>query len=991
MTFRVLHTSLSEVFTFFMRIILGFVVAGPGLLSGQDSEHLTNPPGLTHRMSEEEAKLKHLIGADFIITPPPPGPVRNVAEFERMQAVLIRYPFGISYAVIKEMADDIHVITIVSSTTQQTTVLNNYISNGVNISNCSFLIAPTNTYWTRDYGPWFIFDGNGQPAIVDFPYNRPRPLDNEIPVAMATHLNIGLFGMNVIHAGGNYMTTGMSISASSDLVWEENPSLTPAQINQYFNNFLGIQTYHVVPDPNNTYIDHIDCWGKFLGPDKILIRAVPPGHAQYSAIEATAAYFSNQVSSYGTPFQVFRVNTPNDQPYTNSLILNNKVLVPIMNSSYDNAALGVYQNAMPGYEIVGVTGSWQSTDALHCRTMGIADIGMLHIDHIPLTGVQPVQQQYLIDATLKAHSNQGLKTDSLFIIYSLNDSAWDTINMTLVSGKLYSGLIPVPDSGSMVKYYIFAADSSGRRENHPLIGKPDAHSFTSGLPSYPNMSLSPVSINVTLPTGVSTNEDIEIQNAGLLTLNFSATVNYSGSAKTLLQVNPLSGNYNTGSTSSTTFTQTSLVKGYPPNEAGWMIFDISEIPIGATINSIVFNGYVNATNWPYWNINPVTTDPLNSTPSVLYNDIIAEANAGFYLFREETSGYAPGWKSHTLGGNANTDLEVALNQGWFAIGIMDRDNVSTYYINFDGWSEPYPPYLIIDYDYTPTYTWLRIDDDLTSAGSVAYQSTYFMDVEIDAAGLEPGIYHGEIIIQTNDPGNPMALIPVTLEVVDEWDVELKIWLEGPFSGYEMSTGLNQNDFIPLSQPYQSSPWNYAGTESVTMIPSTDIVDWVLVDFRDAEQPSLATGNTSVRKQAAFLLKDGSVVDLDGISSIKFSDSYNHQLFIAVRHRNHLGVLSNLPVVFQNGVPSYDYTTGYSSVFGGSLGFKEILPGIFALVGGDANADGLINGSDLTNFWTSEVGNSGYFSSDLNLDGQVSNTDKNELWLINQQFERMVPE
>ena len=348
-------------------------------------------------MTPEEELLRSTIGVDFISTPPPTGPIYNVAEFDRMQAVLVRYPFGISYAIIAEMSQDLDVITIVANTSQQTTVTNNYIANGVNMANCSFLIAPSDSYWTRDYGPWFIFDGNDEPGIVDFPYNRPsRPNDDEIPVVMANYLGINLFGMDVIHTGGNYMTDGMGISSSTDLVWVENPTQTHAQIDQKFEDYLGINTYHVVPDPNNTYIDHIDCWGKFLDVDKILIREVPPSHAQYDEIEATAAYYASQISSYGTPYQVFRVYTPEDQPYTNSIILNEKVLVPIMGSQWDDEALAAYQQAMPGYEVLGFTGSWESTDALHCRAIGIADIGMLRIKHIPLSGNQPLLPEYPI-------------------------------------------------------------------------------------------------------------------------------------------------------------------------------------------------------------------------------------------------------------------------------------------------------------------------------------------------------------------------------------------------------------------------------------------------------------------------------------------------------------------------------------------------------------------------------------------------------------------
>ena len=80
---------------------------------------------------------------------------------------------------------------------------------------------------------------------------------------------------------------------------------------------------------------------------------------------------------------------------------------------------------MPGYEIVGKTGSWQSTDALHCRAKGIADIGMLHINHLPLLGYQPVQTDYQMQADITAHSGQTIYADSVLIIYSVNGGDYD--------------------------------------------------------------------------------------------------------------------------------------------------------------------------------------------------------------------------------------------------------------------------------------------------------------------------------------------------------------------------------------------------------------------------------------------------------------------------------------------------------------------------------------------------------------------------------------
>ena len=46
-----------------------------------------------------------------------------------------------------------------------------------------FLVRANDSIWTRDYGPWFIFDANGELGIVNHTYNRPwRPNDNYIPL-----------------------------------------------------------------------------------------------------------------------------------------------------------------------------------------------------------------------------------------------------------------------------------------------------------------------------------------------------------------------------------------------------------------------------------------------------------------------------------------------------------------------------------------------------------------------------------------------------------------------------------------------------------------------------------------------------------------------------------------------------------------------------------------------------------------------------------------
>ena len=58
------------------------------------------------------------------------------------------------------------------------------------------------------------------------------------------------------------------------------------------------------------------------------------------------------------------------------------------------------------------------------------------------------------------------------------------------------------------------------------------------------------------------------------------------------------------------------------------------------------------------------------------------------------------------------------------------------------------------------------------------------------------------------------------------DLDLTVFLEGPFNGTTMKTDLTGLTDFPLNQPYNTAPWNYTGTESVVSLPAL-AVDWVL--------------------------------------------------------------------------------------------------------------------------------------------------------------------
>lgn len=437
---------------------------------------------LTHEMSYEEWLKRDLIGKDFTPTNPPPPPVRMVAEFEPMSGVYVAYDswsgFGIPTSSMVEMAEDA-IVNVIVTGSNQSSANSELSSAGANMSNVYFLNAPTDSWWVRDYGPWYVVDGNDEFGVCNYPYNRPRPNDNDIPIEVANDMGINLWGMDITHTGGNYMCDGMGVAASTDLVYDEN-SWTPSEIDSFVNDFLGVHTYHLLPDPLGDYIEHIDCWGKFLDVDKVLIGQVPESDPRYDDYEYVADYFANETSSYGVPYEVYRVYTPASAttPYTNSLILNNKVFVPLSGSQFDDEAIDAYQQAMPGYNIIGVTSSgWYDTDALHCRTKGQADINMLYIRHIPLASVPATKEDYTINAHITPYSGQNLYADSLMVFYKVNQGNLASVMMNNIDSNYYQATIPQQAPNDSVFYYIHAADESGRSVNHPFIGQNDPHKF----------------------------------------------------------------------------------------------------------------------------------------------------------------------------------------------------------------------------------------------------------------------------------------------------------------------------------------------------------------------------------------------------------------------------------------------------------------------------------------------------------------------------------
>jgi len=171
----------------------------------------------------------------------------------------------------------------------------------------------------------------------------------------------------------------------------------------------------------------------------------------------------------------------------------------------------------------------------------------------------------------------------------------------------------------------------------------------------------------------------------------------------------------TGTCNSANKTQISLVNGIN-TEIGWMTFDITAIPNNVTINSVTFNGYLYDNSWPYWSVTPMgSVNPVTDGASTIYNYVSTHYGQGVaYSYNIESATLSNDWVTRELGTTALTDLQNSLIKNWFAIGVVDFDFSTNYYVKFHGWAEENKPYLRVIYSYVGATTFqlsVDIEDD----------------------------------------------------------------------------------------------------------------------------------------------------------------------------------------------------------------------------------------------------------------------------------------
>ncbi|MBK7084174.1 MAG: lamin tail domain-containing protein [Flavobacteriales bacterium] len=208
---------------------------------------------------------------------------------------------------------------------------------------------------------------------------------------------------------------------------------------------------------------------------------------------------------------------------------------------------------------------------------------------------------------------------------------------------------------------------------------------------------------------------------------------------------------------------------------------------------------------------------------------------------------------------------------------------------------------------------------VTNAVGVAFDHMMLVDVD------QSGTY----VVRMENPGSYLLHIgrPYLQETINGMDdncdgvvdehcpilLQARVVLEGPYNSATglMNGALAVQGLLPVTEPYSALGYPHVGGggEVFSISGGQSVVDWVVLELRSANNPAIVLASRS-----AILLVGGQVVDTDGLAPVSFdlpADNYH----VAVRHRNHLGVMTSAPLALSPEVSSVDFTSPATAMYG----------------------------------------------------------------------------
>ncbi len=267
----------------------------------------------------------------------------------------------------------------------------------LNWDQISFFRIPTDRVWTRDYGPTFVRNGQGELAAIDWRFNgwakySNCKLDDAATQRICRELSLPAWqpkagNRRVVLEGGSIDVNGAGCLLTTEecllsSIQARNPGLNRRDYESLFADYLGIRKVlwlgrGIAGDDTH---GHVDDLARFVGP-RTVVAAVENNSADinYQPLQENLSRLQALTDQDGKRIDILPLPMPGPAvfqgqrlpaSYANFYIANDCVLVPTFNDPNDRLALGTLAELLPDREVVGIHAVdliW-GLGTLHCLT-----------------------------------------------------------------------------------------------------------------------------------------------------------------------------------------------------------------------------------------------------------------------------------------------------------------------------------------------------------------------------------------------------------------------------------------------------------------------------------------------------------------------------------------------------------------------------------------------------------------------------------------------
>jgi hypothetical protein len=230
--------------------------------------------------------------------------------------------------------------------------------------------------------------------------------------------------------------------------------------------------------------------------------------------------------------------------------------------------------------------------------------------------------------------------------------------------------------------------------------------------------------------------------------------------------------------------------------------------------------------------------------------------------------------------------------------------------------------------------------------------------------------------------------------VNTLTANFRVYLQGPWHSSigAMDNWLDDHTttpydiYLPGSDPYGLS-LSVSPNATTFFSNNSLVVDWVAVGLR-ATATGTTTWTAGLLTPSGWIGSNMNPNNALPLPAAVFGQSY----YIVIYQRNHLGVMSRTPFIFNDCYVSlYDFTTDSTKAY--RLGPNTTQPMVrlyngvtqqyvWGMWAGDANTNGFVEATDWNSVWYPENGLIGYLWGDMNLDSSCDSYDTNTYWAPN---------